>query len=222
MSQPWSAMTPEQQERSRIAHRDWRRAHPQHKSPSDVIRIDGARERQLIRVQTRQAAKEATETAEAVKRAEYVPAVFRPCSNEGCTEPRYAMPSHTASKCKTHLLEWNRQFKQIDPERSRSQSNLASAKLRARNRARNTSLVNRLKDAPCTDCGNRFPPICMDFDHLPGVDKRTNVSQLMDKPEAVILAEIAKCELVCSNCHRVRTLARGQHRSEKRVSACPT
>lgn len=64
------------------------------------------------------------------------------------------------------------------------------------------------KDNPCADCGNRYHQECMDFDHLH--DKIDNVSVLVyrDVPMEMMLAEIAKCELVCANCHRTRTRLR--------------
>jgi hypothetical protein len=48
----------------------------------------------------------------------------------------------------------------------------------------------------------------MDFDHLPGKQKKFYVSQSMQRPKELILKEIAKCELVCANCHRNRTQER--------------
>lgn len=47
----------------------------------------------------------------------------------------------------------------------------------------------------------------MDFDHLPGKRKVDTVSQMVTdlEPWEKILREIAKTELVCSNCHRIRT-----------------
>lgn len=68
-------------------------------------------------------------------------------------------------------------------------------------------ILEAAKDKPCTDCGNKFPPECMDFDHMPGADKLTDVGQLTLNPKRM-LAEIAKCELVCANCHRIRTRKR--------------
>ena len=63
-----------------------------------------------------------------------------------------------------------------------------------------------LKNAPCKDCEEMFPPCCMDFDHVRG-EKKYLVSQMMVKKMAkeTILAEIAKCDLICANCHRIRT-----------------
>lgn len=67
--------------------------------------------------------------------------------------------------------------------------------------------IRVLKSVPCADCQNTFDPICMDFDHLPEFDKVKDISDLMRGRVAwsTIEAEIKKCEVVCSNCHRIRT-----------------
>jgi len=63
-----------------------------------------------------------------------------------------------------------------------------------------------LKSEPCTDCRKRFHPSAMDFDHLQ--DKTAAIAQFRSAKMCKLLAELAKCELVCSNCHRVRTFKR--------------
>lgn len=65
---------------------------------------------------------------------------------------------------------------------------------------------------PCLDCGGSFHFSAMDFDHVRG-EKRWNVSQMVIKGMSIraIDHEISKCELVCSNCHRVRTWNRQQN-----------
>ena len=71
--------------------------------------------------------------------------------------------------------------------------------------ASNKRLVNTYKDKPCMDCGNKFPVYVMDFDHVRGT-KLGSVSEMCNnRPVASILAEIEKCDLVCANCHRIRT-----------------
>ncbi|MFG2913354.1 hypothetical protein ACGF0D_10745 [Kitasatospora sp. NPDC048298] len=71
--------------------------------------------------------------------------------------------------------------------------------------------IEKLKDVPCADCGHRFPPVCMDFDHVSG-EKLDSVSEMFHRARSweAIEMEIAKCEVVCSNCHRIRTATRGQ------------
>lgn len=54
-----------------------------------------------------------------------------------------------------------------------------------------------------------YPSVAMDFDHVSGT-KVAGLARLVNKcvTLAAIDAEIAKCELVCANCHRVRTQKR--------------
>jgi len=66
--------------------------------------------------------------------------------------------------------------------------------------------INELKSVPCTDCGKTFPSYVMDFDHMGIEEKICNISQMVGvKGMESILSEIAKCEIVCANCHRIRT-----------------
>ena len=69
-------------------------------------------------------------------------------------------------------------------------------------------LTDELKKQPCADCHHTFPPECMDFDHEGS--KRDNVATMVSHGtgRAAILAEIAKCDVVCANCHRIRTKRR--------------
>jgi hypothetical protein len=74
---------------------------------------------------------------------------------------------------------------------------------------RQAAMLDRLRDVPCMDCGGRFPPCSMDFDHRDPGTKRSRVPALIGRAaDARILAEVAKCDIVCANCHRARTFAR--------------
>ena len=66
-------------------------------------------------------------------------------------------------------------------------------------------LINLEKSKPCTDCRKKYPYCVMDFDHKS--DKKFNVSQGLVEGYSWerIKKEIDKCELVCANCHRIRT-----------------
>ena len=78
-------------------------------------------------------------------------------------------------------------------------------------RERNRQHVRVLKESqPCTDCGNFYPHYVMQYDHI-GSDKVADVSRLVQAGTysiARIEAEIAKCELVCANCHAKRSWQR--------------
>jgi hypothetical protein len=78
---------------------------------------------------------------------------------------------------------------------------LAQAKLR---REKHQRLVNRAKSKPCVDCEIRYPPYVMDFDHVRG-RKMFQIGGNLHLSTKRILAEIAKCDVVCANCHRERT-----------------
>jgi hypothetical protein len=69
------------------------------------------------------------------------------------------------------------------------------------------SWMLELKSAPCADCGNTFPTCCMDFDHMDGHTKAYNVGSMFahQYSRELIESELKKCQLVCSNCHRIRT-----------------
>ncbi len=55
------------------------------------------------------------------------------------------------------------------------------------------------------DCGQCFPPCVMQWDHRDPATKAFPVSKMSNRSVPVILAEIAKCDLVCANCHLIRT-----------------
>lgn len=68
---------------------------------------------------------------------------------------------------------------------------------------------------PCMDCKANYPYYVMDFDHVRG-RKHKNVAELIPTlSKKKIDEEIAKCEIVCSNCHRIRTHLRKSNKLKK-------
>ena len=68
-------------------------------------------------------------------------------------------------------------------------------------------LITFLSEHPCVDCGER-DPVVLEFDHLR--DKKFGIANgLQSRPWQNVLDEIAKCQVVCANCHRRRTARRG-------------
>ena len=105
-----------------------------------------------------------------------------------CQTPNPAdyYPTQKSSYCRTHFAE-----RYFGPGRLR----LLNAKL---------------ERGQCEDCELKVTPetsVCFDWDHIR--DKLRNVALMNSVSDAVFFAEIAKCALVCSNCHRLRTLKRG-------------
>lgn len=69
--------------------------------------------------------------------------------------------------------------------------------------------IKSLKDFPCKDCGIKYPFYVMDFDHLPEFKKEIKMANCAHHySDKKILEECKKCDVVCSNCHRVRTWKR--------------
>lgn len=73
-------------------------------------------------------------------------------------------------------------------------------------RGQRLDYVWNIKDVPCADCGLRYPPYIMQFDHVRG-EKEFNIGRGTSSgvSQERLDAEIAKCDIVCANCHAERT-----------------
>lgn len=61
----------------------------------------------------------------------------------------------------------------------------------------------------CADCLREYPPYVLEFDHVDPTTKRFNVGHASAAPSMeALLAEIEKCDIVCSNCHKIREYKR--------------
>lgn len=107
-----------------------------------------------------------------------------------------------------------------DPERRRAYQQKWYAKngkkqrdaIYARRKAVRDAVKKYKSETPCADCKKNYPHYVMDFDHVRG-KKSYNISdKLRVSPSPAIWKEIAKCEVVCANCHRERSY----HQSVKR------
>lgn len=87
-----------------------------------------------------------------------------------------------------------------------------------RMRETHADLLRSLRVAPCLDCGRTFPWFVMEFDHLDAPNKTALVTRMIGRVRTeVLLNEVAKCDIVCANCHRERTY----HRRACMASNCP-
>lgn len=80
------------------------------------------------------------------------------------------------------------------------------------------AFIDALKAKPCVECGRSFPPCVMDFHHRNPNDKKLTIARAVVRFVNLdrILAEIAKCDLLCSNCHRIKTW--GEHELRRGAS----
>ncbi len=105
---------------------------------------------------------------------------------------------------RTHRKSNHRQYRKLY-----SGFQAKEARRAAHRRERLKSALRVLKENPCLDCGDKLPYYCMDFDHLPGEMKKASIKDLSRSPRLrQVLNEVTKCELVCVNCHRLRTVRR--------------
>lgn len=89
--------------------------------------------------------------------------------------------------------------------------------------------LDDLKKGPCKDClrpagylGPENPknPLVMTFDHLPGYKKIFNIADAKSFPFWAVVAEIAKCEVVCFPCHKKRENRRKSELGTKAALIC--
>lgn len=83
-------------------------------------------------------------------------------------------------------------------------------------------ILDYLSSNPCKDCGNSDLRV-LEFDHLPEFEKKRDISRMIAASVSIstLQSEIIKCEVVCCNCHKIRTYSRrksyrnGKCRKEK-------
>lgn len=101
--------------------------------------------------------------------------------------------------------------KESTPERLRGRAKFKEA------RGLHVDLLRAFRSTPCADCHVTLPWYVMEFDHRDPWQKVGVVSRLAGHVSLQrLLDEVAKCDIVCANCHRVRTYAR---READRASA---
>lgn len=81
------------------------------------------------------------------------------------------------------------------------------AQMRERKQQNKARIVALKESTPCFDCGEHYPFYVMDYDHTED-NKKAGIAGMLNYKWEIIQAEIAKCELVCANCHRKRTYLR--------------
>jgi hypothetical protein len=134
----------------------------------------------------------------------------RRCSRCGVAKPLtefHRRGEHYQWWCKDCRRVWDARYYAATREIRLSQRRRRSDVLVAR--------MRELKSAPCMDCGVTFHPSAMTFDHRPGTTKVKDLASLArDGSTRLFERELEKCDLVCANCHALRTF---QRREEARL-----
>lgn len=111
-----------------------------------------------------------------------------------------------SSKCKACQREYAKQYYNKNKQKYIERNILYNGKIRDEV----LPVIEALKSEPCLDCKVGYPPYVMDFDHRDPSTKYKGISEMVGTGYKLdrILEEIEKCDLICSNCHRIRTYNR--------------
>lgn len=71
---------------------------------------------------------------------------------------------------------------------------------------------------PCVQCGIDDPRV-LEFNHINPSEKEHNIADMINHGYSInnILKEVSKCEVLCANCHRIKTAGDFQYYSAKNI-----
>lgn len=143
-----------------------------------------------------------------------------PCSIDGCPNPAYA-----GGLCNSHYLRRRRGADMLAPLQNRKSRQLcvdcgnpvsgkggwslcqSHYRMRRRKVIRETAISEM--GGCCQHCGGIFPTPVYDFHHRNENEKLFAPSNSYENLSIDVLAEeIAKCDLLCANCHRIEHYGR--------------
>lgn len=124
----------------------------------------------------------------------------------GCGNPQPLTTYIQVSRYKNKIYRYRRTYSECctchnkrraaNPERARKYGRDANKRKHA--------VIELAKNKACSDCHLRYPYYVMDFDHRG--NKLYNIGREYTRLSMKKLTEeIQKCDVVCSNCHRIRT-----------------
>lgn len=130
----------------------------------------------------------------------------RICSK--CKERKQFRMRTGGKSVQAYCIDCTREYHRQNYWKHRKEHNIRRYKNTKAKRRELLEWIHKLKNKPCADCSGSFHPVAMGFDHLR--DKSFDVSHMVSGAfsKKRILIEIAKCELVCANCHAIRTFNR--------------
>lgn len=107
-----------------------------------------------------------------------------------------------ASMCKPCLREYNREYWSKVKHLKNPQKNARSRRKRIEIRK---FIIAVLQSNICADCGISDWRV-LEFDHRDRKLKKFNLADSTQHSLKKVKAEIAKCDIVCANCHNIRTI----------------
>ncbi len=95
--------------------------------------------------------------------------------------------------------EYHREYRKVNKERLAAQNRIRHEEWRQK-------LLSLVGDSVCKDCGHNDVRV-LQFDHIHD-NKIANVSAFIGRSWDKAVAEALKCDVVCANCHVIRTRSR--------------
>lgn len=133
---------------------------------------------------------------------------IRPSRTELLRHGDTLLPSYSESRPQGPLYA----LRQQAPRPSRKEALQNAEARRKRSAIGRQAFLEWLKlGAGCSDCGYRTRACALDFDHVPERGpKRWDLARMARQAWSwdTIQEELQKCDVVCANCHRVRTTSR--------------
>ena len=106
--------------------------------------------------------------------------------------------------CRPCRSAYGKEHYEANKQRYIANAAAVTKKLRQR---RTEWLIEYFAANPCSDCGER-DPVVLEFDHLRDKEFEIGGWAIVGVSWERFIAEVAKCEVVCANCHRRRTSRR--------------
>ena len=122
-------------------------------------------------------------------------------------EAARAKQRETERRRATERAAWKRAYRAANLTHVRQLGRAAQQKATDERR----DVVTAIKLARgCADCSYNRHHAALDFDHRDRAEKHRTVSWLVshNSPWSTLMAEIDKCDVVCANCHRIRSFDR--------------
>ena len=104
-------------------------------------------------------------------------------------------------KCKACKRAYDNEY---HANRSKGNKKRKNELQRQRHISNRQYMYNFLKSHPCVVCGES-DPVVLEFDHIDQSTKTTAVSLMADYSLDRVKEEIAKCRILCANCHKRHT-----------------
>ena len=136
------------------------------------------------------------------------PLLFRRCYDCGLVKPiaEFAFANKAKGTRQSRCRPCHARYRRAHYLRNRATYiRQEVARIKRYREANRAQLRAFLRDHSCIDCGEK-DILVLQFDHRDRSTKRGDIGlMLARKPWSRILDEIAKCDVRCANCHRLRT-----------------